>query len=379
MFRDSRLFQAEQTEIDKQLYTAAEIAIQKVLHVRSGEQVLIITNPKTDVARISAALFDAAYAVNARPTLLFQPEKHQIDFAEKTVIAAFEARPEVVLSISSGKLGKDERGIASPYQYEGTGYDHIFHLAQYGEKTCRAFWSPTVTIDSFIRTIPIDYPLLQQRCAAVGALLNAAESVRITAPSGTDIVIGLNGRKAKADDGNFSTPGSGGNLPAGETFISPENNTADGVIAFDGSISLHDREILIKKPIVCTVKAGFVTGIQGGSEADALRETLELAEHNAWQFESRGALPAGMGEIYARNAWNIGELGIGLNPAAKVTGNMLEDEKAFHTCHFAIGQNYDEDAPALIHLDGLVRNPTIIARLPGGDEHSIERDGDFLL
>ena len=38
---------------------------------------------------------------------------------------------------------------------------------------------------------------------------------------------------------------------------------------------------------------------------------------------------------------------------------MLEDEKAFNTCHFAIGENYDNDAPALIHLDGVVRSPTI--------------------
>jgi leucyl aminopeptidase (aminopeptidase T) len=54
---------------------------------------------------------------------------------------------------------------------------------------------------------------------------------------------------------------------------------------------------------------------------------------------------------------------------------MLEDEKAFNTCHFAIGQNYDEDAPSLIHLDGLVKNPTIIALMPDGSERVIERNG----
>jgi len=77
-----------------------------------------------------------------------------------------------------------------------------------------------------------------------------------------------------------------------------------------------------------------------------------------------GKLPRGSGEIYAKNARNIGELGIGLNPRATISGNMLEDEKAFSTCHFAVGHNYDEDAPALIHLDGLVKNPTITALYP---------------
>jgi leucyl aminopeptidase (aminopeptidase T) len=58
---------------------------------------------------------------------------------------------------------------------------------------------------------------------------------------------------------------------------------------------------------------------------------------------------------------------------------MLEDEKAFSTCHFAVGQNYDEDAPALIHLDGLVMNPTITAILEDGSKQIIERDGRLMI
>jgi leucyl aminopeptidase (aminopeptidase T) len=56
---------------------------------------------------------------------------------------------------------------------------------------------------------------------------------------------------------------------------------------------------------------------------------------------------------------------------------MLEDEKAFRTCHFAVGRNYDEDAPALIHLDGLVTNPTITAILKNGQRRVIEQDGNL--
>ena len=47
---------------------------------------------------------------------------------------------------------------------------------------------------------------------------------------------------------------------------------------------------------------------------------------------------------------------------------MLEDEKVFKTCHIAIGSNYDDDAKALIHLDGLVKNPTIVVRDARGRE-----------
>ena len=95
--------------------------------------------------------------------------------------------------------------------------------------------------------------------------------------------------------------------------------------------------------------------------------------------DEEGKLPAGMGAVYKKNARNIGELGIGLNPAAGITGNMLEDEKAFTTCHFAIGENYDNDAPSLIHLDGIVRNPTISLLYEDGTMNTIMDKGTLTI
>ncbi|MDR0494486.1 MAG: aminopeptidase [Treponema sp.] len=361
----------------KKLLEAARIAVEVSLKVQEGEQVLIISNPRPDVSAIAGALYDASLDAGGRPVLLYQPVKTQLDFAEPAVIAAFGAKPEVVISLSDEKLGKDPKGIASPYTHNGKHYDHVFHLQQYGEKSCRAFWSPSTTVESFIRTVPIDYAELKRRCAAIKQVLDKAAEVRVTAPGGTDISIGLRNREAKSDDGNFSAPGSGGNLPAGETFVSPENGTARGRICFDGSISVSDGELLINTPIECVVRDGFVREIRGGEEAAQLLQTIEAAERNAREFERDGKLPSGSGELYAHNARNIGELGIGLNPAARVTGKMLEDEKAFRTCHFAIGQNYDEDAPSLIHLDGLVKSPTITAIFADGSSRIIEQDGEL--
>lgn len=54
---------------------------------------------------------------------------------------------------------------------------------------------------------------------------------------------------------------------------------------------------------------------------------------------------------------------------------MLEDEKVLGTIHFAIGSNYDEDAPALIHLDGLVKLPTVVLLMPTGEEITIMEHG----
>ncbi len=170
-------------------------------------------------------------------------------------------------------------------------------------------------------------------------------------------------------------PGDGGNLPAGETFISPVVGKTEGLIVFDGSISTNSGDLIIRNPIKVNVEAGFVTEISGGSEADILKDTIKKAEENAAVFEKEGRLTAGEGEKYAKNARNIGELGIGLNPEAVISGDMLEDEKAFKTCHFAIGSNYDEDAPSLIHLDGVVKDPTIILVFEDGSEKTAVENG----
>ena len=377
-FDDLRSFARLQPYEQSKLREAARIAIEVSLKVKQGEQVLIIGNPEPASAAISEVLYDASLNVGAYPVLIYQQRKTQLDFAEPAVISALYARPDVIISISADKMGKDPQGISTPFEYDGKKFDSYFHLLLHGEKCSRAFWSPSVTVDSFIRTVPIDYAELARSCASIKDVLDRAVSVRITAPGGTDITIGLRNREAKSDDGNFSFMGSGGNLPAGETFISPENGTAQGRICFDGSISTNSGDVIIGQPISCRVENGFVREISGGSEAEFLLQTIKAGELNAMELERTGKLSNGSGEIYARNARNIGELGIGLNPMAVISGNMLEDEKAFRTCHFAIGMNYDDDAPSLIHLDGLVKNPTITAVFDNGRELVIEREGELV-
>ena len=144
-------------------------------------------------------------------------------------------------------------------------------------------------------------------------------------------------------------------------------------------MTFSDGDSILETPITCKVSGGYVGEISGGEEAERLIKTITEAEKRAIQMEKDGKLKAGQGVINKKNARNIGELGIGLNPAAIITGNMLEDEKAFHTCHFAIGENYDNDAPSLIHLDGVVRNPTITLIYKDGTEKTILENGAIVL
>ena len=362
---------------EKKEKTPSQTVVDDVCKIKKGEKVLIIANPETSY--ISQELYKAALEAGAKPVLAYQPKKTSGDFCEESVVGAIKSEPDVIFSISEIKLGKDEKAIQTPYEIDGKTFDNTFDYLLNGKKTIRAVWTPGLTEDMYNRTVNIDYKKLAENCATLCRKFENAQSVHVTAPGGTNITIGLTDRAGMVDDGDFSKPGTGGNIPAGETFISPVVGTSEGVIVYDGSMTFSDGDAILETPISCKVEKGFITDITGGEEAKRLLKDITQAEKDSVKMEESGKLPKGQGAIYAKNARNIGELGIGLNPAANITGNMLEDEKAFRTCHFAVGENYDGDAPALIHFDGVVREPTIIIKYADGTETTVLENGDLKL
>ena len=358
----------------KKEITPAENIINNVCKIKKNESVLIIANPATDF--IAQELYTAANQAGAKTSLIYQNSKTSFDNAEKTVLAAIGTNPDVCFSISENKLGKDPDATANPYKNDnGEPFTHIFDYLLEGKKSMRAVWTPGITEDMYNRTVNINYGELAERCKKLGKIFENAINVQVTAAGGTNISVPVYGRKLMNDDGDFSKPGTGGNIPAGEVFISPLVGKCQGVIVYDGSMTFSDGDSILETPITCKVENGYVTEISGGEEAKRLLKTITEAENRSIEYEKNGKLPEGQGAIYKKNARNIGELGIGLNPAASITGNMLEDEKAFRTCHFAIGENYDNDAPSLIQLDGVVRNPTITLTYDDGSTRTILSDG----
>ncbi len=360
------------------LSETAHIALSQCLELKKSEKVLIVTNPNTEQAEIALALYGEAVSMGAEAELLYQPVKTQGDFAEDEVLRAIEARPDVILSISTEKLGKDRARLAVPLVgADGRSYDHIFNYLLRGVQEIRAVWTPGITKDIFVRAVPVDYAAMRDTADRLETLLDEASAVMVRSPRGTDITFSVSGRKAMRDDGDFRNAGAGGNLPAGEVFISPAIKSAEGTIVFDGSISDIAGDIVIRTPIACTVRGGYVMGIEGGEEARRLEEALARGLDMAAGLVREQGMAPELALSYGTNARHLGEFGIGLNSAARIGGNMLEDEKVMGTIHFAIGANYDEDAPSLIHLDGLVKFPTVMLLMPTGEELTVMENGVF--
>lgn len=179
-----------------------------------------------------------------------------------------------------------------------------------------------------------DYNEVSGLTRKVAALLIKSSEVEVSTPAGTDLYLDIAGRKAYADTGIFHRPGDFGNLPAGEAFIAPLEGKGEGMIVVDGSMV----DTLWAK-IEIAVKKGRAIEIFGES-GRRLRKMLEKV---------------------GSKAYNLAEFGIGTNPAARLIGNVPEDEKVLGTCHVALGDNltFGGRVRAGIHVDGILTKPTI--------------------
>jgi len=151
-------------------------------------------------------------------------------------------------------------------------------------------------------------------------------------------------------------PGKMCNLPCGEFYGAPLESEADGVIVFNASIG--DIGIL-KNSLKVYLKAGRIIKFES-DDRSLVTKITELTDVD-------------------EQAFIIGELGIGINPGARITGNMLEDEKSLGTAHIAFGNNADftggGNNTSKIHRDYLFYRPTIEIIYPGGRKKLILLNG----
>ena len=187
-----------------------------------------------------------------------------------------------------------------------------------------------------------DYAAIRARCARLIAAIGAATTIRVTTPAGTDCTFQIGGRSWRSDDGDLSAAGAFGNLPAGEIYIAPLRDGAEGRCVIDRSIAFAELG-LVDEPVTLVFENGRVVRVEGGREAEIVWREIRAAGAGA--------------DIVA-------ELGIGTNDHARITGSVITDEKVLGTAHVAFGDNslgYGGDNRASIHVDGVMADATIEA------------------
>jgi len=183
-----------------------------------------------------------------------------------------------------------------------------------------------------------------------------AKKVHVSAPGGTDIVLHIEDRAFSTDTKIVKEPYFA-NLPCGEIWCGPIESKGDGIIVCDGSIGDIGK---VKKPLRITLKNGEIIDLESKDQklVEEVKRLTSLDEE----------------------ASIIGELGIGLNPGAKLSGILLEDEKALRTAHIAFGNNEQMDGgqnKSITHRDFLFYKPTLKVTYKDNSTKILIKKGKF--
>ncbi|PGF15742.1 aminopeptidase [Natrinema sp. CBA1119] len=302
------------------LRAAAETAVRQCLGLEAGESCAVVTDD--DRVPIGESIYEVASEITDDAVIVRYPPGETHGGEPPAPVAAAMAGADVVLAPTTKSLS------------------HTRARTDANEAGARVATLPGITEDVFTTGLGADYESIAAHCEAVREQVAGAEEVRVTTEAGTDITFGVGDREWLADTGIVHDPGEMSNLPAGEVFISPE--TADGTFVVDGTMMPHGL-LEDGRTLSFAVEDGFVTRISD----DDIRETVEDAAETAGDA-----------------AYNLAELGIGTNVAVSdLVGSVLLDEKAGGTVHIAIGDDagIGGDTEAPIHLDGIIREPSVFA------------------
>jgi aminopeptidase len=195
----------------------------------------------------------------------------------------------------------------------------------------------------------IDWQAERERMGRIKEVFDTAKEVRIVA-AGTDLRIGLDGREGLVDAG-------GANMPGGEVFYSPVEDSAEGTVEFSEFPGVYaGREV---DGIKLTFSGGRVVDASARTNEEFLLTTLDTDE----------------------GARRLGELGIGCNPGiTRYMKNVAFDEKIDGTVHVAVGKGFPElggTNESVVHWD-IVKDLRDGGRLEA-DGRVVQESGRWLL
>lgn len=307
------------------------------------EQILIIGDFGYPTRRI-APILTGCYILSAKElglnaSLAMQEPKSISEEAEAEIVSKMLSLSErsLIIQVQSGKIGVLKELGKSFRRFCKDNKHRFISTLSLGDVD-------TYLLKRVIHPMMVDYDEMKKDHMKLKKMLDNAKEVRITTKAGTDIIFDISGSESISNDGIYHNDSAGGNIPAGEVYLPPNNS--NGKVVIDVSSKNSHGTVIIEKPIVLEVKDNKIISITGGEEAELLEKSLQAAEAKA---------------KYPERIRVLAELGIGLNPKAKILGLTIVDEKCLGTAHVAIGSNYWFGGvnKTIIHFDQVCKQPRI--------------------
>jgi leucyl aminopeptidase (aminopeptidase T) len=292
----------------------AHRVVATCLAVKSGEKAVVVADGNTRA--VGEALFEAALGADAEAVLALIPPLKRAGEEPPEPLARMMADCDVVILATSHSM------------------THTAARRTANRAGARVASLPGVTEDMLVDgALTADYLEIQRAMRRLERRLRNAKSVRVTSAAGTDVAFDVTRRDwITGDTGVCHRRSETTTLPGGEIFVAPLEGTADGRLAID--VWFLDR---LAEPVTVVVKEGYASKVTGAAHA--------VHEMN------RGG----------RDGRAFGTVGIGLNPAARTTGGLLEVEKSLGSVHVVFGDNtaYGGTIRCGVRVDAIFAKATV--------------------
>ena len=106
--------------------------------------------------------------------------------------------------------------------------------------------------------------------------IEVANEIRVTDDHGTDFMMNKAGRKGAYGCGVSGVPGRWDHWPSGLVTCAPNEDQAEGVYMINPGDIILGLQIRCQSQVKLTLEGGRLTKIEGGMDADMLRERLEF-------------------------------------------------------------------------------------------------------
>jgi leucyl aminopeptidase (aminopeptidase T) len=329
-----------------ELAKLANMIVEDCMYTKPGEEILILTDTRiTEYMGVSAllmAVMGAVQAAGAEAQMLRITARDRANaelprIAAEAMLAADGVFESTTMPAGHTFAVKEAcaRGIRYLKLGSGTSYGHN---------------------DAAYRLMPKDREELEaigRRTTQLADILAKGDSLHFTTALGTDLTMGIGEGKVYNNNGKVKR-GSFDVLPPGLAGTLPNHGTSQGRIVVDASIApIYEP---LREPVVLTVVDGYITEVEGGAQAMAWKKMAA--------------------DLNDPKVYNIGEIGIGAHPRARVTGGPLEDERIYGSVHIGIGTSisFDGKIKAAWHVDANIPKATVEV-----DGQRILEDGEFLV
>ena len=330
----------EPTTDEERLHAISDMVVQTCMDIRRGENVLIVCDPTT--AEIGQSLHIATQKRSERVLLIVMPKSRHHGDEPPSPVAALMRQQQVVIAATKYSL------------------THTRAVRQALKDGARVATMPGMTFELYTEGgMTSDFQEVKRRISNIANFLRRRRIINVKSESGTDVTFEVNWRDWKLDDnGICNRPRMLTNLPAGKVFILPKEGTMNGTIVIDGSWD----STLIDEPVEFIVEDGTVIDVKGGTLAATIRQ-------------SYGEVAKKLKTKDRESVWTVAEFGFGMNPNARLVGNVLEDEKRMGSCYFSIGDNsgLGGSSNAGIHISGVLAEPSVWL-----DDTCLTESGDFM-